>query len=60
MKGDNVPIDLESGVDPRVEPVRDAQNKIVFDNQNINGQGKFMPEVLNAPITTKRYHAKHM
>src|SRR5688500_5829980 len=42
-KREKLPIDLRTGVDPRVQPVLDNSNKIALDERNIQGHRKFMP-----------------
>ena len=42
-KGEDIAVELNTGVDLWVIPFHDTDGNIIMDNRNINGKGKFMP-----------------
>ena len=42
-KSELVSLDLHTGIDPRVVPVRNEKGEIIMDKTNIDGYGKYMP-----------------
>ena len=54
-KGDNIPADLMTGIDPCIEPICNGDNTVAMDNRNINGLGKFMPSGLACIFNGKKY-----